>query len=181
MTIFKQIDNSDFIERIPDKMDTINYNELGDKPSINGVILKGDLLPEELGLQKSIKSTVLYSNNTAYTTESGSFTLSDHVDNYDYIEVYGRNNDNQQAVLKLLTPLKMWGEIGGVLNISRFNSAANVFFISSCKIKIKANNCSYASNLQFGFDYRNGSHTVDDTNKITIYKIVGYKEEGSNV
>lgn len=61
MTVFKQIenwngDNTGFVERVPyvasDGTVIESYDELREKPLINGVVLQGDLTLDELNIQE---------------------------------------------------------------------------------------------------------------------------------
>lgn len=69
---------------------TSDYTELTNKPSINGVELIGNKTSEDLGItstDKVDKAVELYGYIMA---SSGTFTLNDSIDNYDYITfIYG--------------------------------------------------------------------------------------------
>lgn len=112
---------------------------------------------------KSYKAYELY-NNTSGT--NATFTLTDSLENYNYMEVYFRNSDNIHNSVKIENP-----------NSKTFTTAC--WYVSSNGNNIKATKWTGSTNTitrVASFEAAIGGSPNYSTNSVYVYKVIGYKE-----
>lgn len=126
-----------------------------------------------------VDGVVLYENTERYTERTTEITLKDNYKNYDYIEIYAKNDDAQYLYGKFIPA---YNGNAFVLSCSRYNSTFSTFLVVTCKCRMMTNtNMNILCNGQFKYTMSTGEATVDDSQRITVLKIVGYKlEKGVN-
>lgn len=126
-------------------------------------ITKKNLLKE---LKEIIAGTILYENENG-TTEN--VTLSQSAEEFDYIEIFYKNNDNFYNSTKIDSPN---GKSVNLL-VLFINQTGLVFNIASAIVKIENTTISKS----FWGNSSTGSSTtnVSTTDMIKITKVIGYK------
>lgn len=124
-----------------------------------------DLYEERLG-------TVLYEDSEGSNDD---ITLNDNVSNYEYVEIYFRNNDYVRSYIKIKIE-----ERDTVANLVAYTIYQGVMLIKTRLIQIGSNNVSTYNNATLNVEINNtsGTHicTTDSSNLIFITKVVGQKK-----
>ena len=142
-----------------------NYNNLSNKPSINGVVLQGNKTSKDLGID-------ILSQNVLYENASGSksnITLSDSAANYEYLEIFFRDNDYDYNSVKVYSPNGK-----RVSLISQYNNGSNTIWLKTSLYTISGTTISSSNSVEVKL-VNNSSIIVWDGNNIYITRVVGYK------
>ena len=118
---------------------------------------------ENLGI---LAETILYSNDSG---TQGTITLSDSVENYDYIEIFYRNDSSNFKSVKIDNPN---GRSVALENIGHY---ADQSYLRASVIVLSGSNVTWQDYLT-GFQILTASATVSSSssNLIFINKIIGY-------
>lgn len=109
---------------------------------------------------------VLYNDSTMNGANTN-ITLSDAVENYDYIEIYYRSNDNFHNSRKFYKPS------GNTLFLDALWVGSTSYMVmKGCKISISGTTLTYHG----GWENATNGTTVTAARNIYIYRIVGYKQ-----
>lgn len=142
-----------------------NYNNLSNKPSINGVVLQGNKTSKDLGID-------ILSQNVLYENASGSnsnITLSDSASNYEYIEIFFKNNDNAFSSVKVYQPNNKKVNL-----ISHDNNARNTAWVKFTLVVISGNIIRFGNGVEMKLA-ASSSITASSGSLNYITRVVGYK------
>lgn len=142
---------------------TNNYNNLSNKPSINGVVLQGNKTSKDLGI---------YTPTTLYENANGSnsnITLSDNASNYEYMEIFYKNNDNAFSSVKVYQPNDK-----KVSLISHDNNARNTAWVKFTLVVISGNTIRFGNGVEIKLS-AGSSITASSGNLNYITRVIGYK------
>lgn len=142
-----------------------NYNNLSNKPSINGVVLEGNKTSEDLGID-ILSQNVLYENTSGSNSK---ITLSDSAANYEYLEIFFRNNDN------IYNSVKVYQPNGKKVNlISQYNNGSNTIWFKIAICLISGNTITKDNAVEMKLAASNAINASSgNTNYIT--RVIGYK------
>lgn len=133
------------------------------KTKFNKLVDDLNIFITTLATKAEVKGTLLYDNPTGTT---GNITLSDNVENFDYIEIYykfGQRSDslkvneinNKKLTLKILA------------------NSLSTFVAIIKEIEITGTQITKTGEYQTSFSGQNITYTVSDG--VYIYKVIGYK------
>lgn len=152
---------------------TDNYNELYNKPSINGVTLKGDVELEELGIVEEIHMQVEAATSTlAEVAKTGSYNdLSDKPDIPDLSEVVKRKDLANVAISGDYSDLYNRPEIPDVSDFVRYHELSDAAYSGSYNdLKDKPDMTPYAKTADLAAVAQSGSYTdLSSTPDLTQY------------
>ena len=144
---------------------TNNYNNLSNKPSINGVVLEGNKTSEDLGID-ILSQNVLYENTSGSNSK---ITLSDSASNYEYLEIFFRNNDN------IYNSVKVYQPNGKKVNlISQYNNGSNTIWFKIAICLISGNTITKDNAVEMKLAASNAI-TASSGNSNYITRVIGYK------
>lgn len=142
-----------------------NYNNLSNKPSINGVVLQGNKTSEDLGIDTP---TTLFESATG--TQSA-ITLSEPNTNYKSIEIIFRNNDNSYQ-----STGRLYNANGHTIYLISIGSGSSgKSWLKATEVKLNGNKITFSNNYS-EITLENGkSVSITHTNTNYITRVVGYK------
>ena len=115
-----------------------------------------------------MKAYSLYNNSSG---TSGTVTLSDSSSNYEYIEIYFKDNDNCYA------SFKAYGPNGKtlLLTTNKTASAGSKGWIKNAKIEISGSSITFAADKGQITLVNNGNSSINTDSVIWICSVIGYK------
>lgn len=143
---------------LDDNMSDVSRNGVENK------VIKEYVDTEIVSAKDSMKPTVLYSNSSG---SGGNITLSDDIDNYDYIEILYKRNEGQASSTKLDVSVTKKATLTSTFYYS------GTFFIDCKNITLSDTSLTVNSNYVMYSD--GASTTIANVNNINIYEILGYK------
>ena len=144
---------------------TDNYNNLANKPSINGVVLEGNKTSEDLGIDTP---TTLFESATG--TQSA-ITLSASNTNYKSIEIIFKNNDNSYQ-----STGRLYNANGHTIYLISIGvNSSGKSWLKATEVKLNANKITFSNNYS-EITLANGSSvSISHTNTNYITRVIGYK------
>ena len=143
---------------------TDNYNNLSNKPSINGVVLEGNKTSKDLGIDTP---TTLFESATG--TQSA-ITLSASNTNYKSIEIIFKNNDNSYQ-----STGRLYNANGHTIYLISIGvNSSGKSWLKATEVKLNANKITFSNNYS-EITLTNGSSvSISHTNTNYITKVIGY-------
>jgi len=161
--------NTQQIQDIESAIELLSYNQLGDKPSINGVTLSGNKTGADLGLTGN--GEVLFSDSSGWTpsTSSGT-TVSGNISKYSQVEVH--LSDGSFGICNL-----SWDDGVGVI-LGMLSYPYNEYiYVNSINFRLNASGSNYTlivpSAAQMPANYRIGTSVLKVTSVRKLTKIIG--------
>lgn len=144
---------------------TDNYNNLSNKPSINGVVLEGNKTSKDLGIDTP---TTLFESTTG--TQSA-ITLSEPNTNYKSIEIIFKNNDNSYQ-----STGRLYNANGHTIYLISIGvNSSGKSWLKATEVKLNANKITFSNNYS-EITLANGSSvSISHTNTNYITRVIGYK------
>ena len=156
-------DDKQFLNQNSDIADVNKCNDT-DLNEIKSVVNNN---ANEIILMKPIQ---LYYNQTG---SNSSITLSDSVENYEYIEIYYRHQDNvnYKNSVKIKKPNETYTNLLYCLT----SGAGNTLYINSKNIYIEGDTISVQNNIRYSLATISSSVSHSNTNTLFITEVLGYK------
>lgn len=127
-------------------------------------------------LQKEIRGTALYKNETGTTSD---ITLSDSISNYDEYEIkYLGEFGEPYTTGRLSTAYIDRIHLNGVFLGVKSNTADGALKVSNARVSISGKALTFISNRWYEKPYNSGASngTYQDKTNIKIVEVIGYKE-----
>lgn len=126
-----------------------------------------EAIPDDGG--KILKAYSLYENLQG---ANGNITLSDSVSNYDYIEIFYRNNSNNYQSVKVYDIENDNAAYVSLCMVGGINTSTSNAWIVSKNVKVSGTSITTYACMEWSVK----TASFDATDKIYITKVLGYKE-----
>ena len=149
-----------------DKVTRVNVNEKIDEINFKNNELDTKISNQETRTNSALKGVQLFSSNGT----SGTITLNDNVSNYDYLEIYYKENQDEAYYCINVTPtFKSTWRIHDI----RYDGGGYIVF-NTRKLNITNTTITQSGGIYANFQ-NGGSPVIRDETHLYILKVKGYK------
>lgn len=150
-----------------DKVTRVNVNEKIDEINFQNNELDTKISNQETRTNSALTGVQLFSSGGT----SGTITLSDNVSNYDYLEIYYKENTNEAFYCVKVTPnfKPKW-----LINSAHYSSSDDYIIFNVKKLTI-TNTTITQSDSRYANIHTNQYPNLRSENHIYILKVIGYK------
>lgn len=149
-----------------DKVTRVNVNEKIDEINFKNNELDTKISNQETRTNSALKGVQLFSSNGT----SGTITLNDNVSNYDYLEIYYKENQDEAYYCIKVTPtFKSTWRIHDI----RYDGGGYIVF-NTRKLNITNTTITQSGGRYANFQ-NGGSPVIRDETHLYILKVKGYK------